>query len=106
MAQGAAFLLAPDRAPAYLALRFEVTPGDAKIIKGQSINVLARANQPTADDAKIEWRQADGRAIEEAKMSRALVGGATQFTQTLENIREVFAYRVHLGIEASPAGIM
>jgi hypothetical protein len=101
MAQGAAFLLAPDRTPAYLALRFEVTPGDAEIIKGQSMKIVARANQPTADDANIEWRQADGRVVEEAKMTRALAAGGAQFTQNLENIRESFLYRVRLGKETS-----
>ena len=101
MAQGASILLAPHRTPAALALQFEVTPGDAEIIKGQNFRINAAVNRPTADNANVEWRQTDGRATEQAKMNRGLAGIGAQFTHTIENIRESFSYRVHLGNENS-----
>lgn len=101
MAQGAGILLAPNRTPAALALRFNVTPGDAEIIKGQNLRISAEVDRPTADDANVEWRQTGGRASEQAGMQRALAGIGTQFSHTLENIRESFSYRVHLGNENS-----
>jgi hypothetical protein len=101
MAQGAGILLAPHRTPAALALQFEVTPGDAEIIKGQNFRISAAVNRPTADDANVEWRQTDGRATEQAEMKRALAGIGAQFNHTIENIRESFSYRVHLGNESS-----
>jgi hypothetical protein len=102
MAQGASILLSPDRTPATLALRFEVIPGNTEIIKGQSLRLIARVNQPTADDAMLEWRQSDGRAVEQIGMSRSLAGSGTQFVHVMENIRESFSYRVQLGKESSP----
>ena len=97
MAQGAAILLAPHRTPKALALQFEVQPGDAEIIKGQSLRVVARMNRLVAETAQLEWRQTDGRATEQAAMARAASGAASQFAHTLENIREPLSYRIHLG---------
>jgi len=101
MAQGAAILFTPHRLPPELALRFEVSPGDAEIIKGQNLRIVANVNRPTTDDANIEWRQSDGRAVEQAGMSRALSAATTQFMHSLENIRESFLYRVRLGNDNS-----
>jgi hypothetical protein len=101
MAQGASILFSPNRTPAALALRFNVTPGDAEIVKGQNFRISAEVNRPTADAANVEWRQTDGRATEQAEMKRALAGIGAQFNHTIENIRESFSYRVHLGNESS-----
>jgi len=101
MAQGASILFSPNRTPAALALRFNVTPGDAEIVKGQNFRISAEVNRPTADDANVEWRQTDGRATEQAEMNRALAGVGAQFSHMLENIRQSFSYRVHLGNESS-----
>ncbi|MDZ7362071.1 MAG: DUF4175 domain-containing protein [candidate division KSB1 bacterium] len=96
MAQGAAILFAPYRTPKALALQFEVQPGDAEIIKGQSLRVVARMNRLGAETAQLEWRQTDGRVTEQAAMARAASGAVSQFVHTLENIREPLVYRIHL----------
>lgn len=101
MAQGFAMLLAPNRIPEAMALRFEVLPGDAEIIKGQSLHITVRVNQPTMEDPRFEWRQADSRAVEVTKMARELAGVRTQFAYMLQNIRESFSYRVQLGRDKS-----
>jgi len=101
MVQGAAILFSPDRTPNALALQFNVQPGDVEIIKGQNLRVVAQVNRLTAETAQFEWRQTDGRAVEQVSMSRALASTNSQFAHTLENIRESFSYRVHLANEKS-----
>jgi hypothetical protein len=101
MAEGAAILFAPHRLPPELALRFEVSPGDVEMIKGQNLRIVANVNRLTADDATVEWRQIDGRAVEQAGMSRALSAATTQFVHSLENIRASLVYRVRLGNDNS-----
>jgi hypothetical protein len=106
MAQGASILFSPHRNPPTMAIHFEVTPGNAEIIKGQGLRISATVNQPTTDSASIEWRQADGRAVELKSMARLSSlndgqSGKAQFMHTMENIRESLFYCVDLGKEKS-----
>lgn len=98
LTNGFATLLHPESGPSFVHGMIEVSPGDADIIKGESLTVDIRSKEVNRPSAGIERRVADSDYLETTSAPRRAAG---LYQHRFENVRKDFSYRVQLGDDKS-----
>lgn len=93
LARGFAALLHPQGSPAATETAIEVSPGDAAIIKGESLTIDIRSTAADRAAARIERRIAGSDYLETSSAPRRAAG---HYQHRFENVRQNFSYRVEL----------
>jgi hypothetical protein len=94
LSDGFVALLHPARAAENVEHAMDVSPGDAEVIKGESLSVDIRSSGVDRPSARIERRIAHSDYLDTQSAPRRSAGF---YQHRFENVRENFSYRVQLG---------
>ena len=94
LSDGFAALLNPSRNVGETELAIDVSPGDAEVIKGETLAIDIHSTGLDRPSARVERRVADSDYLEAQSASRRSTG---LYQHKFENVREDFSYRVQLG---------
>ena len=96
MFTGLKAIVVPNQRIAQTIIHFEIEPGDVEIIKNQNLLVSAKVNHIFSGLSLLEWQNTDTDVSNRIDMTGKNHSLHSEFTHLFNNIRENFAYRVHL----------